>query len=92
MYGIDVRPDYKGEIPQGMEAIDIPESAYAVFHHPPFDYNTMEMEVFNALVEAMENWKPAEHGYVWNDALPTYQRHNPPKYGEAHLRPVKKTA
>jgi AraC-like DNA-binding protein/predicted transcriptional regulator YdeE len=90
MYGIEVPPGYSGEIPEGMEGLTFPESPYAVFHHPPYNYNTMEHSVHEALMQVLDGWNPAEHGYTWHDDLPTYQRHNPDKYGQAFLRPVKK--
>ena len=90
MYGIEVPPGYAGEIPQGMECLSFTESPYAVFHHPPYDFSTMERSVHKALWESMESWDPAEHGYEWREDLPTYQRHNPPKYGQAFLKPIKK--
>ncbi len=90
MYGIEVPPSYAGEIPEGMECISYPESHYAVFHHPPYDFSTMERSVHEALGRSMESWDPTEHGYEWRDDLPIYQRHNPLKYGQAFLKPMKK--
>ena len=92
MYGIEVPANYAGEIPEGMECVLVPESPYAVFHHPPYNYSTQEMAVDEALDKAVANWNPAEHGYEWNDNLPTYQRHNPVKYGQAYLKPLKHEA
>ena len=89
MYGVEVPPGYSGEIPDGMECISYPESAYAVFHHPPYDYNKIERSVHEALLKSMDKWDPAEHGYAWRDDLPIYQRHNPLKYGQAFLKPIK---
>jgi AraC family transcriptional regulator len=91
MYGIEVLPKYSGEIPEGMECVSYPESHYAVFHHPPYDFNTMEGPVHEALEKSMQDWNPARHGYAWNYALPTYQRHDPDKYGQAFLKPIKKS-
>lgn len=90
MYGIEVPADYTGDIPEGMEVISVPESTYAVFHHPPYDYATMEPAVGEALRQTVENWNPAEHGYRWNNDLPHYQRHNPAGYGQADVKPLKK--
>jgi AraC-like DNA-binding protein/predicted transcriptional regulator YdeE len=90
MYGIEVPANYAGEVPEGMECLSFPESHYAVFHHPPYDYSKMELSVHEALGKSMESWNPAEHGYQWRDDLPIYQRHNPLKYGQAFLKPIKK--
>jgi AraC family transcriptional regulator len=90
MYGIEVPPGYTGEIPEGMECLSFPESPYAVFHHPPYNYSKMELSVDEALERYIAGWDPAKHGYEWDDSLPTYQRHNPLKYGQACIKPLKK--
>jgi len=90
MYGIEVPPNYSGEIPEGMECLSFPESPFAVFHHPSYVFGTMERSVHEALGKTMRGWDPAEHGYKWRDDLPIYQRHNPDKYGQAFLKPMKK--
>ena len=90
IYGIEVPANYTGEVPEGMESLLIREAQYAVFHHPPYDYARMEKSVWEGLNKMAEAWKPSEHGYEWDDSLPTYQRHNPPEYGQAIIRPLKK--
>ena len=35
-----------------------------------------------------ESWKPKEHGFAYDDKYPTYQRHEPEKYGQAFMRRV----
>jgi AraC-like DNA-binding protein/predicted transcriptional regulator YdeE len=90
MYGIEVSAGYKGEIPEGMESVSIPEGPYAVFHHPPYDYVSQERSVDDAMEKFIKNWNPAQHGYQWDDSRPAYYRHNPPKYGQATVRPIKK--
>jgi hypothetical protein len=73
-----------------MEMLDITETSFAVFHHLAYDYLTMDKAVFEALNEALEQWNPAEHCYEWNDDLPTYQRHDSDKWGQAFMRPLRK--
>jgi AraC-like DNA-binding protein len=90
MYGIEVPANYAGEIPEGMECMPVPENSYAVFHHPPYNYSTLELSVDKALDRYIAGWDPAQHGYEWDDSLPTYQRHNPLKYGQACIKPLKK--
>lgn len=91
LYGIEVPPSYNGEVPKGMECFLIPESHYVVFHYQPYDYNNLESSVGEALSKAIKEWNPAEYGYEYNDDVnPTYQRHNPEKYGQAICRPVRK--
>ncbi|MDD5338033.1 MAG: AraC family transcriptional regulator [Dehalococcoidales bacterium] len=90
MYGVEVPPGYSGEIPEGMECISFPESPYAVFHHPPYDFAKQELSVHEALKKIIAGWDPAEHGYAWRDDLPTYQRHNTENWGQAWVKPMKK--
>jgi AraC-like DNA-binding protein/predicted transcriptional regulator YdeE len=90
MYGVEVSPGYAGEIPEGMECISFPESPYAVFHHPPYDFAKQELSVHEALKKIIAGWDPAEHGYAWRDDLPTYQRHNTENWGQAWVKPMKK--
>jgi AraC-like DNA-binding protein/predicted transcriptional regulator YdeE len=90
MYGVEVPSSYKGEIPEGMECISFPESHYAVFHHPPYDFAKQEHSVHEALKKVIDDWDPAEHGYTWRDDLPVYQRHNSDKWGQAWVKPMKK--
>jgi AraC family transcriptional regulator len=90
MFGIEVPVNYKGEVPEGMEVVEIPGGPYAVFHHPPYDYISQERSVDDAMEKFIKNWDPVSHGYQWDDSRPTYYRHNPPKYGQATVRPMKK--
>jgi AraC family transcriptional regulator len=90
MYGVEVPAGYTGKIPEGMECLAFPETPYAVFHHPPYDFATQEMSVHEALGKFISGWGPARHGYKWDDSLPSYQRHNPEKYGQAWVKPLKK--
>jgi predicted transcriptional regulator YdeE len=77
LYGIEVPADYSGEVPNGMECTLIPASEYVVLHHPPYDFEQQEHEVCEALQTVMAAWVPGAHGYVFNDDLPTWQRHLP---------------
>jgi len=90
MYGIEVPADYAGEVPEGMESFSVSEGPCAVFHHPPYNYETMERAVDDAMAEFIKNWSPGAHGYQWDDSKPTYHRHNPARYGQATVKPMKK--
>ncbi len=89
IYGVELPTDYKGEVPDFFEDFIVPEGKYVVFHHPPYDYDTMDASVFNALCEAEEEWDPKEHGFQLDDRYPSYQRHDPEKYGQAFMRRIK---
>lgn len=91
MYGFGVPMDYKGEIPQGFEVREIPESHYLVFYHPTFDYLKDCGEVMCRVEELAWNFDPTTKGFQWNEELCNdYQRHCPETTGYEVLRPVKK--
>jgi AraC family transcriptional regulator len=90
IYGIEVPSNYRGEVPEGMESFSVPEGPYAVFHHPPYNYDTMEQAVDEAMDKFIGDWDPALHGYQWDNNKPVYCRHNPTKYGQATIKPLKK--
>ena len=90
IYGVNMPEDYAGETPGGMVCIPIPETTCTVFHHPPYDYTTMEKAVNRALNQVVENWNPAEHGFQWNYTLPHGGRHDPPNFGQELVKPLKK--
>lgn len=89
-YGIEVPSDYNGDIPAGMECIEIPESLYVIFYHPTYDYNEVNAVVMDEVDKNARDWNPEEHGYEWNEiSNPTYQRSDPEKYGYAICKPVR---
>lgn len=90
LYGIQVPDNYNEDVPKGMECIDIPESLYVVFYHPPYVYNDISDSVMTKVDELAWNFNPEEHGYNWNETLnPIYQRSNPEEFGYAIFRPIK---
>ncbi len=90
-FGTGVDCDYTGEIPEGFELREIPESYYLVFSHPPFDYLSENVEVMKRVEELAWNFDPASIGYEWNeDVCQDYQRHYPEGLGYQVLRPVRK--
>lgn len=90
LYGIEVPVDYAGEVPKGMECTLIPASEYVVFHHPAYDFEREDQEVYAALQDAMAAWKPELNGYAFEDTLPTYQRHASDTWGQAFCRPIRR--
>lgn len=88
-YGIQVPIDYSGEIPEGMECIEVPKSLYAIFSHPEYIYNDINDTVMDNVNEMAWNWNPKENGYEWNDnSNLIYQRSNPEEFGYAVYRPI----
>ncbi|MBQ3762274.1 MAG: AraC family transcriptional regulator [Clostridia bacterium] len=87
--GVEVRRDYKGEIPEGFEVIDLPASAYLLFRGEPFaeeDYEAAIGEVW----EAEKKYNPAFIGYKWDETNPRIQLEPIGERGYIELVPVKK--
>ncbi|PKM61783.1 MAG: AraC family transcriptional regulator [Firmicutes bacterium HGW-Firmicutes-21] len=90
-YGLGVPLDYSGEIPEGFEIREIPESYYLVFYHPPFDYLRDNDTVMSKVESLAWNFDPSTKGYKWNEeACQDYQRHYPEGLGYQVLRPIVK--
>lgn len=90
-YGVGVKTDYNGDIPEGFELRgDFPGSYYLVFSHPPFDYLSENEEAMQRVEELAWNFDPSSIGYAWNeDVCQDYQRHHPEVIGYNILRPIK---
>ena len=90
IYGVKMPEEYSGETPEEMVCIPVPETRCVVFHHPPYDYTTMEKAVNRAMNQVIENWNPTEHGSEWDYTLPHGGRHDPPNFGQEFIKPLKK--
>ena len=86
--GVEVEADYKGEIPEGFDIIDLPQAKYLIFQGEPFkdeDY----CEAIEALWEAEKKYDPTVLGYSWDDANPRIQLEPRGERGYIELLPVK---
>lgn len=92
LYGIEVPEDYTGAIPEGMVCERIEAGDVAVFHHPAYDFEKEDAQVFAALHSAMNGWQPEVHGFKADPSRPTYQRHGSDTFGQAFCKPVKRIA
>ena len=90
LYGVQMPGNYTGQTPNGMVCLDIPEGEYAVFYHPPFNYEEICESVDAKVAETAGNFDPAPRGYQWDCSKPDYQRHDPEQYGTAIYRPLRK--
>ncbi len=89
-YGAGVPADYKGNLPEGFEMRDIPESYYLVFGHPKYDYAN-NGKVMQRVEDLAWNFDPRSMGYEWNETVcQDYQRHMWNDRGYQVLRPIKK--
>ena len=86
--GVEVAPDYSGEIPAGFEVIDLPAATYLMFCGEPFkeeDY-CLAIEEVQA---AIEKYDPSVIGCVWDRANPRIQLEPVGTRGYIELLPVK---
>jgi AraC family transcriptional regulator len=89
LYGVEVPVDYSGCVPDGMELKDVPASRYAVFHHPAYDFDTEDAEVWLALKDAVAAWKPADDMEIDDEAI-IWQRHDAANMGQSWCVPIRK--
>ena len=88
--GIEVAENHEGPVPVGRCCERIEAGEFAVFHHPAYDFEGEDAQVFAALHAAMEAWKPGNRGFAPDDTRPTYQRHGSDTFGQVFCRPVKR--
>ena len=87
--GVEVEPDYAGEVPEGFEVIDLPASTYLLFRGEPFaeeDY----VEAIGEIWDAEKKYDPAFIGFEWDNENPRIQLEPRGERGYIELVPVKK--
>ena len=87
--GVEVEPDYAGEVPEGFEVIDLPASTYLLFRGEPFaeeDY----VEAIGEIWDAEKKYDPAFIGFEWDNENPRIQLEPMGERGYIELVPVKK--
>lgn len=87
--GVEVEPDYSGEVPEGFEVIDLPASTYLLFRGEPFaeeDYVAAIGEIW----DAEKKYDPAFIGFEWDNENPRIQLEPRGERGYIELVPVKK--
>lgn len=89
-YGLGVPMDYSGEVPDGFEIKEFPESYYLKFFHPTFDYLKDNVEVMTKVENLAWGFEPKTRGFEWNNDCQIYHRHYPEVIGYEVLRPVVK--
>lgn len=90
-YGVRLPSDYKGEVPEQMLLIDIPEAEYIVFEHGPFDYEQENRSVEEKINEAMKAFDFEGAGYCYDTSIGrvAYLFHDPARFWK-EIRPVRK--
>ena len=64
--GVEVAPDYTGEIPAGFDVVDLPTCKMMVFQGPPFDDQDFEQAIAS-LWDVMNACHPETYGFTWAD-------------------------
>ena len=85
--GVEVEPDYNGEIPEGFEVIDLPASTYLLFRGEPFAEENYEAAIWE-IWEAEKKYDPEFIGYKWDDTNPRIQLEPRGERGYSELVPV----
>ena len=87
--GVEVPADYKGQIPEGFDLIDLPECMMMIFQSAPYD-DIHFQEVITGMSEAIDHYDPGQSGYEWADeAAPRFQLDPQGWRGYIEARPVR---
>lgn len=87
--GVEVPVNYKGELPQGLEIMDLPACKMMVFQGAPFKDEDFE-EAITELWEVMKTFDPALYGFEWADEEGPRFQMSPEGYrGYIEARPVR---
>ncbi len=87
--GVEVEPDYAGEIPEGFEVIDLPASTYLRFRGEPFEEENY-VAAIGEIWDAEKKYDPAFIGFEWDNENPRIQLEPRGERGYIELVPVKK--
>lgn len=90
-YGARLSADYDGAVPPQMRLMDVPEGEYVVFEHGPFDFETENAAVEEAIERTMRDFDYAAQGYALDltQGRVFYFYHDC-KRGWKYVRPVKR--
>lgn len=86
--GVEVAADYSGELPEGFDIIELPESKYLMFQGEPFD-EEYYCEAIEALQAAVEKYDPSAIGCKWDEDNPCIQLEPLGARGYIELYPIK---
>ena len=86
--GVEVEPDYAGEIPEGFEVIDLPAARYLMFQGEPFAEEDYEQAIAQ-VQEAVRRYQPSVIGCEWDPANPRIQLEPIGSRGYIELHPVR---
>jgi AraC family transcriptional regulator len=87
--GVEVPPDYRGEIPEGYDIIDLPPCKMMVFQGQPYDDEKFEQAI-HEIWEVMKKYNPELYGFKWADEDGPRFQLSPMGYrGYIEARPVR---
>ena len=86
--GVEVEPDYSGEVPEGFDVIDLPKCKYIMFQGEPFAEEDF-CEAVEQVWEAIKKYDPAVIGYKWDKDNPKIQLEPIGARGYIELHPIK---
>lgn len=87
--GVETEPGFCGAIPEGFEAITLPEADYLMFQGEPYEEEHY-CEAIQAVQQAMRKYDPAILGYRWDDSNPRIQLEPRGERGYIELRAITK--
>lgn len=86
--GVEVEKDYKGEVPEGFDIIDLPTCKYLMFQGEPFAEEDYEKAI-GAIWGAIDKYNPEAIGYSFDQENPRIQLAPIGKRGYIELVPIK---
>ena len=86
--GVEVEEDYKGNIPEGFEIIELPKAKYLMFQGEPFNEEDY-CEAIEVLQNSMNKYNPSVINYKWDDENPRIQLEPIGERGYIELRAIK---
>ncbi len=88
--GVEVPADYRGEVPEGLELMDLPPCQMMVFQGPAFEDERFEEAIVDVW-ELMKTYQPELYGFAWADEDgPRFQMEPQGYRGYIEGRPVRR--
>jgi AraC-like DNA-binding protein len=86
--GVEVAMDYSGEIPEGFDVIELPQSQYLMFQGEPFEEENF-VQAIQQMWDAIKKYDPQPIGYTWDHDNPRIQLEPIGSRGYIELHPIK---
>lgn len=87
--GVEMAADYKGEVPEGYDIIDLPACKMMIFQGQPFDDEKFG-DAISEIWELMKTYNPEIYGFTWADEdAPRFQLEPQGYRGYIEGRPVR---